>query len=207
MLNNLLNLLYLAIFVFVLNAITKQIFNFILRGFAPFIVSRPWVVEHIMVEIRLLNLKEGSKIYSIGNGRSGLLRAIEKEFPSYELIGVEDTAWTKFLAVLQIWLRGSHIKVINEGNLHHLNISDADVVYCRLDPPRLRELEKKFKFECKPGAKIISNGFIVPNFTPKKVVVLDGRQGRLTFLSKNREIWKPMRKRSKKENKVYFYEV
>ena len=61
------------------------------------------------------------------------------------------------------------------------------------------------KFESKPGSFVISNGFNVPIFNPKKIIELDDREGKFSFLSKNRELFKSKAKNSKKENKIYCF--
>lgn len=200
---------YISSFCFILFLlfIGKQIFNFLLRGFAPFIPSRPWAVDQVMDEIKKMPLKKGFNTVSIGSGRSGLSHAIEREYPDARIVGVEDTLLSTFISWLQVFLQGSNIIVKYHKNLHNINISDKDLVYLKLDVDKLREMDKKLKFECRTGTIIISNGFLVPNFVPKKIVKLDDRKGRLSFFGRNRSLWTSKKKVHKKENKVYIYEV
>ncbi len=180
------------------------IFSVLLRGFAPFISSRPWVIKQIVDEI---DLKPGAKAYSLGSGKSGFLYAIGKKYPQTNLIGVEFLLLPFLSSKIQVFLRRSKIMVIFKRELREMNIKDADLIYCYLDVDVLKDLSKKFKFECKPETQIISNGFVVPGLKLVKTIELTEKKGRFSFLLKNRKIWTPKRKRSKKENKVYFYEI
>ncbi len=186
---------------------TKQIFNFLLRGFAPFIPSRPWVVDQLMQEVVKLPLKKQFNMVSIGSGRSGLSHGIEKAYPDARIVGVEDSVLSYFLSKLQVFVQGSNIMVKMNKDSYNVNVSDKDLVYLKLDIDDLREIDRKLKFECKTGVIIISNGFVIPGFTPIRVVKLDDRKGRFSFLGRNREFFTKKRKKHKKENKFYFYEI
>ncbi len=202
-------LLYVLVLAFLIYIITREIFNFLLRGFAPFLISRPWVIKQVLDEIDRLNLKvdKDFSFYSIGSGRSGLLYALEKKFPQAQFYGVEDSWWSTFLSRLQLFLKKSKIKVLNQKDSRRLNFKDVDLIYCRLDVKRLRDISNKLKFECKPGTIVISNGLNIPALNPIKILELDDKKGRFAFLSKNRKLWVLKSKKEKRENKVYFYEI
>jgi len=197
---------YSAVFYAVVFIITKQLFNFIFRGFAPFTVSRPWVLAQLSEEVESYNLRPGSVVYSIGTGRSGFLHAIEKKHPTFECVGIERDVLPFILSYLQAVVQRTKIKV-RRVDLRRIDVSKADVVYIKLDLSELRGLDKKLKFECKPGAKILSNGFVIPGLNYKKIIELDSRKGRFSFLAKDRELFKASSKKSKKQNKVYVYEI
>lgn len=50
------------------------------------------------------------------------------------------------------------------------DLRQADVIFCYLFPHIMAQLEPKFKTELKPGAKVISYAFQLPNIRPAKVV-------------------------------------
>ncbi len=195
---------YIGALVVAIYFVTIFIFSVLLRGFAPFISSRPWVIKQILDEIEL---KPNSIIYSFGSGKSGFLYAIGKKYPDATLIGVEWLILPFISSKIQVFLRRAKIKVLFKRNLREVDIKKADLIYCYLDVDILKDLAKKFKFECRPGTKIVSNGFVVPGLEPTKVLELTEKKGRFAFLLKNRRLWLPKRKRSKKENKIYFYEI
>ncbi len=197
----------IILFLVVLAFFTKQISNFILRGFAPFIPSRPWVVDQLMQEVVKLPLGKKFNMVSIGSGRSGLSHGIEKAYPDARIVGIEDTFLSYFLSRLQVFIQGSNILVKMNEDSYNVNVSDKDLIYLKLDIDDLREIDRKLKFECKTGAIVISNGFVIPGFIPIRVVKLDDKKGRFVFLGRNRELFAKKRKKHKKENKFYFYEI
>lgn len=179
----------------------KHVFDFLLKGFAPFISSRPWVIDQMLNEVKKMGFRWNFQVISIGSGRSGLLYAIEKNFPDVECIGVDDTFWTVLISRIQVYLHRSSIKVLRQ-ELRHIDVSKADLIYCKLDLVKLRQFEKKFKFECKPGAIVLSNGFVIPNMEVTRVIDLERRKGRFSFFSGD---MRSKAKRNKEENKVFVY--
>jgi 16S rRNA A1518/A1519 N6-dimethyltransferase RsmA/KsgA/DIM1 with predicted DNA glycosylase/AP lyase activity len=156
-----------------------QVFNMLFRGFAPYISTRSIVISKIIDEIKV---NDGAKIYELGCGKAGFLKAFEEKFPKAELIGVEYSFWPYFVAKIQLSLEHSRIKIMKR-NMFKINLSDASLVYCYLNPKMMELLEKKFSEECKPGTQIISYTFKMPTKQPTKVVEIN------------------------KNNKVYFYTV
>ena len=196
-------LFYSAIFYTVLFFIGKQIFDFLLKGFAPFISSRPWVIDQLLGEMRKMGFKGNFQAISIGSGRSGLIYAIEKNFPNVECIGVDDSFWPAFISRVQVLLHRSSIRIKHQ-ELRRIDVSRADIIYCKLDLPKLREFEKKFKFECKPGAIVMSNGFVIPNMIVTREIELERRKGRFSFFSGDMT---SRAKKHKEENKIFVYVI
>lgn len=196
-------LLYGIVLYFALSFVIKRIADLLFKGFAPFISSRPWVIEQLLNEIKKMGFRWNFQAISIGSGRSGMLHAIEKNFPDVECIGVDDDFWGVLFSRVQVYFQRSSIKVLHQ-ELRRIDVSKADLIYCKLDLLKLREFEKKFKFECKPGAIVLSYGFVIPNMEVTRVIDLERRKSRFSFLSRDR---KPKAKRNKEENKVFVYEL
>lgn len=184
--------------------LTVLFFDLLLRGFSPFIPSRPWVVKQIISE--MAPLREDSKVCALSCGRSGYFYALSKKYPKAEMTGVEMNIFPYIVAKLQTILRGNRIKVIKR-ELHRVNVNEFDLIYCHLYPDQMRELWKKLKFECKPGAKVISTGFIIPRLNPTKVVEFQDGSGKFDFLSKNQKLFQSKKKKYRKENKAFYYEI
>jgi len=205
----LLNLFYYVLFGTALYYLTVLIFDFVLRGFVPFITSRPWLVNQINEHMDKLEIKHAPKFkaLSLGSGRSGFFASLEKKYPEAELEGHEKGYIYFILSWLQVKLRRSQIKVYRSRHFHRVKVSDKDLIYCYAPSSEtIRELGDKFKFECKPGTVIMSNGFVVPFLEIKDTIELSDVRGRYSFLSKNRFLLKK-NKRANKENRVYVYVV
>ena len=204
-------LLYITLAITILSSgyiLAKFILDLLLRGFAPFIPARPWVVE---ATANNLKLKKYECAYALGSGRSGFIHEFEKLFPDSRVFAVEYDRFPFLVASSQILIRkllgSSRIKII-KSSIHRLNISDADFIYCHLYPEQMGGLGKKLKFECRPGIQVVSNGFLIPDLEIKRTVDLPEKKGRLSWLSRNKGLlFKSKQKKSRKENKVFFYEI
>ncbi|MDO9399531.1 MAG: class I SAM-dependent methyltransferase [bacterium] len=159
-------LIILAILFFVVVFLALQLFNIIFLGFAPFISAQPQIINKILAEI---DLQPGDKVYELGCGYAGFLRAICDKFPKVEAIGIENDFWPYFLARIQIAISGKNIKIIRK-NLFKVNLSDADLIYCYLNVDMMEKLKEKFNKECKSGAVIVSYRFPLHGLNTTKVI-------------------------------------
>jgi len=185
--------------------ITVFIFDLLLRGFLPFLPSRPWVVEQIMGELELPE-RDHYLFIALSTGRSGFFHALEKKYPQAELIGVEPSLFPYLVAKIQSWIRPTRIKVVHQP-VHRVKVKEADFIYSHLYPDAMDGLGKKLKFECKPDTVVVSTGFNIPDLEPVKVIDLPDRKGRFDFLSKNQKLFQRKSKRYRKEKKAYFYVI
>jgi len=211
-------IIWLFILLIVFAFFCVNLYNLIFRGYAPFIATKPDVVEKIITELKLDKNYKGN-IYELGCGKATFLHAIEKICPQAQLVGVEYSLPLYLMAGIQCALRHSRIKIIKK-NLFHANIGEADVLYCYLNQPMMDELENKLKFECKPLSHVVSYVYRLPKTTPVKEIDMDAAQKEVERLKKIEERKKEeeMKKRGKKyvpkkekrrkgpENKLYFYE-
>ncbi len=105
--------------------------------------------------IRLAKLKKGMKIYDLGSGDGRLLVLAEKV--GCKAIGFEINP---FLVILS---RIRHLHV-EWKNFWKTNLSDADVVFVYLLPWRMEKLAAFLTKQLRPGALIVSNSFIFPDW-------------------------------------------
>jgi len=154
-------LIILAIF------LSIQFFNILFRSYAPFISTDKKIIEKILLNI---NLDNNKKVIELGCGKAGFLRTLAKKFPNTKLIGIEYSFLPWIIAKIQLNLgKYNNIKIIRE-NIFKTNISQANLIYCYLNIKMMRNLENKFKKECKKGTQIISYLFKLPNLKPRKVI-------------------------------------
>jgi len=194
----------------VLYYLTVLLFDFLLRGFAPFFSSQPWIVKQIEAGLGKIKLNNESSlsVISFGSGKSGFLRHIEKTRKTKKLIGAEKFLFNFLFSWLQVFVRRSKIKVIKSRHFHRVYVRDIDLIYCYVpQPSTIRELGDKFKFECRSGTIIISNGFSVPFLDPIEIIELNEPNTRFSFLSHERKIWFAKSKRWRKEAKVFIYRI
>ncbi|MHA1575372.1 MAG: hypothetical protein ACTSXL_04455 [Alphaproteobacteria bacterium] len=184
--------------------ITMFLFDLLLRGFAPLIPSRPWVVEQILDNLELK--KDDPYCIALSTGRSGFFHALEKKYPKGTFIGVETGLFAYLVSKVQTMIRKTKIKVIRSP-IHRVNYTQADFVYSHLKPDTMRGNGRKMKFECKPETVVVSTGFNYANLDAKKAIDLPDRKGRFDWLSKNQKLFSRKSKMFKKEKKAFFYEV
>ncbi|MCU0678932.1 MAG: hypothetical protein MUC28_00600 [Planctomycetes bacterium] len=180
------------------------IFDILLRGFVPFITSRPWVVQQIMEELDIP--QPSPTMIALSSGRSGVFHALEKKYPAAKLIAVETDLFPYIVSRTQALIRRTKIRVI-KSEIHRVDVRQADFIYSHLYPDKMAGLGAKLKFECRPGTQVVSTGFNIPYLEPKKVVNLPDRKGQLDWLSKNQNLFQRQSRKYKKEKKAYFYEI
>jgi hypothetical protein len=185
----------------------KLLFDLLLRGFAPFIASRPWVIEGLLEELKKENIAENPTIYSLSCGKSGFLYFVGREYKGAKLVGVEQHFRPYIAAKIQSFIRFLGIKVIYQPRLNRLDFHDANIIYCYLSATELRDLPNKFKFECEPKTIIISIGLPIPGLQEKRVISISGQAGRFFFLSTKIEKEGTKPKDTKRAHYIYFYQI
>jgi hypothetical protein len=164
-----------AIILLVMVLLAEMFYNIVFRGFAPFVSSKSAVVNKVLDSIDLVQV---NKIYELGSGKAGFLKAARAKFPNVELIGVENSFWPYLLSSIQSACQGLKIK-FKKKNLFKVDVSEADLIYCYLNQKMMQKLADKFKNECRVGAVIVSYRFPLPNWQPERTEVVDG--GKIYF--------------------------
>ncbi|PIQ76791.1 hypothetical protein COU78_04340 [Candidatus Peregrinibacteria bacterium CG10_big_fil_rev_8_21_14_0_10_49_24] len=130
----------------------------------PFIPT-PMKVAKDMLEFA--KLKGDETLYDLGAGDARLLIVAKRAYPNISAIGVEivPTVWA--LGKLRILCSRQDV-TLRMRNILSVNVSDADCIFLYLIPNMMKKLEDKFQKELKPGTKIVSYAFSLPNKTPVK---------------------------------------
>jgi len=164
------------LFLAVISFLISEFYNIIFRGYAPLISTKTEAIDKMMAKIQLAS---GAKVFELGAGSAGFLRAVENKFPTAELVGIEYSFWPWLTTKLQLALRHSKIEMIR-SDLFKINLKEADLIYCYLNPKMMQALESKFISECKQGAQIISHAFPLPTLAPTEVIESDDH-GKIFF--------------------------
>lgn len=140
---------------------------------APFVPTRSKDVERML---DLAELKDGEVVYDLGAGDGRLLLAATQRQAQVTAVGFELSLLFYLIGWLRILLSPNRQRMRWKfQDFFHHSISEADVVVCFLTPPAMSKLEPKFRQELRPGARIISAVFPMPNWKPDLVDKPTGR--------------------------------
>lgn len=149
-----------------------QFYNIFFNGYAPFISTGSIVIKKIIAEIKI---DEQATIYELGCGRARFLRIIEKKFPKAKLLGIENLFSIYLINKLWLLILRSRINLIKK-DFFELNLSEADIIYCYLNNKTMDLLGEKFRQECRLGTQIISNSFMLPQFSAEKIIIINNKK-------------------------------
>lgn len=136
------------------------------------ILAAPWVpvwkkdIERIL---KLANVKDNDLIYDLGSGDGRIVCAIANNSKA-RVVGYEISfmpyLWSKMKILFS---RCSKRVEIRYGDFLKKDLSQANTIFCFLTPMAMEKLAPKFRKELKPGTKIISYSFSLPDWTVKSV--------------------------------------
>lgn len=135
----------------------------------------PWVptwkrdIERL---IELADIQEGDIFFELGCGDGRICSTIARETKA-EVIGIE-LSFAQYLAA-KIRAFGKKNMMVRFGNVFHQDLSKADIVYMFLMPDVYKDIREKFEKELKPGTKIISYVWPIPDWEPKEISQEEGR--------------------------------
>lgn len=126
---------------------------------APFV---PTPIERVKHMLKLAKIKPGDRVYDIGCGDGRIVYLAANEHGA-KATGFELSPLVYLLARARkfFWKSKADIKF---RNFKSENISDADIVFCYLLPDCLKSIKDSLLSQLKPGAKIVSYAFEVPEW-------------------------------------------
>ncbi|NWJ40770.1 MAG: class I SAM-dependent methyltransferase [Geothrix sp.] len=117
----------------------------------------------------------GARFVDLGCGFGGPVAHLAKVRPDAVFVGVEASPATWLVAWLRcLPRRNAHIRL---GSLWRTDLTGFDVVYAFLSPVPMPALWAKAQRELRPGSRLVSHSFEVPNETPHRVIPVKGREG------------------------------
>lgn len=113
--------------------------------------------------IELAKLKKGMKVYDLGSGDGRLLALAAKM--GVTAVGFEINPFIVLFCKIHFLFHPLRSKVHTQWkNFWQSDITDADVVFVYLLPWRMKKLSLFLNKQLKPGALIVSNSFIFPDW-------------------------------------------
>lgn len=111
----------------------------------------------------------------MGSGLGDLLLAVAKT--GAYVRGVE---LSPGLYAISKWrLRKNKRASVQIGSVYDADLSNVDVVFCYLLKPMMKRLEVKFAKELRPGSKVVSFAFPLPNKEATTILPRQGINGRI----------------------------
>lgn len=103
-----------------------------------------------------------------GSGWGSLAVPLARRFPKATVIGYELSPVPLFCSRLRRLGRCANLR-LHRADFRAVPLADADLVVCYLFPGAMRALDEKLRRELRPGARVISNTFALPNRKPVRV--------------------------------------
>ena len=135
--------------------------------------AAPWLPtfgRDLKSAVSLAGIKEGELVYDLGCGDGRFLFLAAKHHPSAKFIGFE----ISILPFLLAWAGkifssdGGRVRV-KFSNFYKADFTSVDVVYCFLMPRVMPKLERIISAKMKPGSRLVSYSFRLPNRQPAQV--------------------------------------
>ncbi|OGY59341.1 MAG: hypothetical protein A3F24_00630 [Candidatus Colwellbacteria bacterium RIFCSPHIGHO2_12_FULL_44_17] len=136
----------------------------ITHAYATFIAA-PWTPikkSDINRLIGLAEIKDSDIVYDLGAGDGRIVLEIAKQFPTTRVVGFEISITLFLVAVARLRLAGVRNARILFKNFYKQNLAEANVVTIFLMPFAMKKLERQFKSQLKPGTRILSYCFPLP---------------------------------------------
>jgi len=125
----------------------------------------PTTPANIDIAMKLAAIGPGTQVVDLGSGDGRLLIACAERGAHAE--GYEVNPFLVHSSRQAIRAKGlGHLAVVHAKSMWRADLSKFDVVFVYGIPHIMKGLEKKFTGELKPGTKIVSNVFRLPDWKP-----------------------------------------
>ncbi len=131
---------------------------------APYVPTRSADVDRML---RLAHIKPGELVYDLGAGDGRFLLTTARKFRARG-VGFEISLLPYVIGKIRIALSGLPNVKLSYTDFFQVDLSTADVIVCFLTPMAMAKLKPKFERELKPGSRVVSYAFAVPDWTPTK---------------------------------------
>ncbi len=132
---------------------------------APWVPTRKQDLDRIH---KLLKLKDGEKFVELGCGNGRVCRHLAQKNPGVAVHGVELSLLQYLVAALQASATRSRARY-RFGNVFGKNLNEYDAVYMFLMPETYEKIESKLRSELKPGTRVISYVWPIPEWEAEEI--------------------------------------
>jgi SAM-dependent methyltransferase len=135
----------------------------------PIVFGAPWLPMPVPTARRMLqlaNARPGETVYDLGSGDGRVLIVAAREFGANG-VGIEIEPLRAFVSRLTFgFLRLDGRVRIVRANLFDVDLREADIVTAYLLPQSTARLAPKLRRELKPGARVATLDFHLPEWEP-----------------------------------------
>ena len=123
--------------------------------------------------ISTISPHQTGEIFELGAGWGALAFPMARRCPEATVIAYElsPLPWL-FMKIRALFLGPPNLKILRRDFLKD-NLSQASLVVCYLYPGAMEKLSSKLVIELKPSARVISNTFEIPAWTPTAIQTLE----------------------------------
>ncbi len=137
----------------------------LISGGGPYVPSSPDRVKRM---VRLAGIKPTDVVMDLGCGDGRLLIAAV-EAGAKKAIGCEIHPGLVRMANFKIRKKKLQEKIeVYKKSLWNFDTSEADVMLLYQIPYAMEKIGEKLQMEMKPGSRVVSNGFVFPEWEPDK---------------------------------------
>lgn len=123
--------------------------------------------------LKAAKIKKGDRVYDIGAGDGRFVHFAAKDYGA-KATGFELDPFVFFIAKMRQWFWKWQGKILH-GDFQKRSLKDADVLVCYMMPKTLAKFQKKFDKELRKGTKVVSYGFHIGTWKPKKHISKEGK--------------------------------
>jgi hypothetical protein len=153
----------------VLGAIVVSLLYTLITGISP--VSSTFKSRRKIIST--ISPDQKGYIYELGAGWGAVAFPLARRCPDATVVAYELSPMPWVVLKLRAFLFGPQNLKILRRNFLKDNLSKASLVVCYLYPGAMMKLSSKLVLELKPGAKVISNTFEIPAWTPTLIQNLE----------------------------------
>lgn len=138
---------------------------------APYL---PTSKKKLKAALALAEIKAGEIVGDLGCGDGRFLFLASRETPARMVIGWEISLLPYLASMIKKLFRFRHSRkvIIHYASFYQADFSQLDVIYCFGLPRVMKKLEPKLLRELKPGSRLVSYAFSLPNLQPAKTIKL-----------------------------------